>query len=159
IVASVYVLNPTASATLALSGSASITIPGLVQVDSSSAMALVARGTALIQAGSIQVVGGYHLQDQATFSPTPATGVASVPDPLAGLPAPTGGVRRGSVNLTSGSQTINPGIYTQIKVSGTGSLTLNPGIYVVAGGGFAVTQTGSITGSGVLIYNAGSNYI
>jgi len=66
---------------------------------------------------------------------------------------------RGVVNLSAGSLTINPGIYLQISVSGTGSLTLNPGIYVIAGGGLAVTSSASINGTGVLIYNAGSNYV
>ncbi len=45
---------------------------------------------------------------------------------------------------------------------------MNPGVYVIAGGGFSVTGNGSVltgsvasgvTGSGVLIYNAGSNYL
>src|SRR5262249_41239120 len=53
---------------------------------------------------------------------------------------------------------IDPGIYTEIKVSGSGRLILNPGIYVLAGGGLAVTGSGSINGDGVMLYNAGSNY-
>jgi hypothetical protein len=59
IVPSIYVLNPTAGAALGLTGTAGISIPGLVQVDSSSARALAARGNAQVQAGSIQVVGGF----------------------------------------------------------------------------------------------------
>ena len=40
----------------------------------------------------------------------------------------------GTVNVSGNtSQTINPGIYSQISVSGNGNLTLNPGIYVIAG--------------------------
>jgi hypothetical protein len=34
---------------------------------------------------------------------------------------------------------------------------MNPGIYVIAGGGFTVSGNASVSGSGVLIYNAGSN--
>jgi hypothetical protein len=159
IVPSVYVLDATSNAALGLGGSSSIQIGGLVQVDSSSGSALVVQGTAQVQAGSIQVVGGYHASSTATLSPTPVTGVASVPDPLAGLPIPSVSQTRGVVNLTSGSLTINPGIYLQISVSGTGSLTLNPGIYVIAGGGLSVTSSASISGTGVMIYNAGSNYV
>ena len=61
-------------------------------------------------------------------------------DPLAGLAAPTGGVFQGAVNLSgNASETINPGVYTQISVSGNAKLILNPGIYVIAGGGFTVS--------------------
>src|SRR5262249_14742663 len=71
---------------------------------------------------------------------------------------PTSGTKQTSVNLSTGSLTINPGIYSQIKVSGTGKLTLNPGLYVIAGGGLRVTDLGSVNGSGVTIYNTGSNF-
>jgi hypothetical protein len=159
ILPSIYVLAPTANPSLRLSGNTAITIPGLIQVDSSSPTALTASGNSSVRAGSIQVVGGFLIQDNASINPTPVTGVPLVPDPLAALPAPSGGVRQGSVNLTQGTESIDPGIYDQIQVSGTVSLTLNPGIYVIAGGGLKVTDLASITGSGVLIYNAGSNYV
>ena len=56
------------------------------------------------------------------------------------------------------SQTINPGIYTSINVTASATLKMNPGVYVIAGGGFAVNGAASVTGTGVTIYNAGSNY-
>ena len=72
------------------------------------------------------------------------------------------------MNLTSGSLTISPGIYSQISVSGTGQLMLDPGVYVIVGGGLSVSG-GSVsvatggpadpnTGTGVLIDNKGVNY-
>jgi hypothetical protein len=156
---SVIVLNATASGALTLKGTVNITIGGAVVVDSNSATALSASGNSNVTAASIQVVGGVSASGGAVLSPTPVTGAASVADPLAGLAVPTGGTNQGSVNLTRGSQTINPGIYTQIKVSGTGtSLVMNPGVYIIAGGGFSVANSASVTGSGVLIYNAGSNF-
>jgi hypothetical protein len=160
VVPSIYVLNPNATA-LGLSGNANLTIPGLLQVDSSSGTALVARGNAQVQAAAIQVAGQVAIKGQATVSPTPISGAASVPDPLAGLLAPTGGVLQGTgyVTITSGSVALNPGIYKLIKISGNASVTLNPGIYVIAGGGLTVTGNASLSGSGVLIYNAGSNYL
>jgi hypothetical protein len=83
-----------------------------------------------------------------------------VPDPLAGLSGPnTSGVSNdGSVNLSKGSWTINPGIYSQITVSGNSNLTMTGGTYIIEGGGLTVTGNASINGSGVFIYNAGSNY-
>jgi hypothetical protein len=136
---SIFVLNPTANGALTLSGNASIQMPGVVIVESSSKTALSAGGNSQLS--------------------TWATGV-SVPDPLAGLtpPCPSGLTNYGSINLTSGSQTINPGIYSQIHVSGTASLTLNAGTYIIEGGGLTVTGKASVSGSGVTMYNAGSNY-
>ncbi len=156
---SVEVLNPTASNALSLSGNAHLSIPGAVEVESNSSTALSASGNATINAGSIQVVGGYQATRNAHLTPTPITHAPAMSDPLAGLAAPTGGTSRGSVNLGGNSTlTLNPGIYSQITVSGNARLTLNPGVYILAGGGFSVSGNAIVTGSGVLLYNAGSNY-
>src|SRR4029077_1493333 len=40
----------------------------------------------------------------------------------------------------------------------SGKIVMNPGVYIIAGGGFTVTNSGSATGAGVMIYNAGSNF-
>jgi ELWxxDGT repeat protein len=156
ILPSIYVLNSTLSGALSLSGNASIQITGLVDVGSNSASALSATSNTKVTASAIQVVGG--VSGNGTFSTAPVPGAAAVTDPLNGLAVPSSTVSQGSVNLTHGSLTICPGIYSQITVSGSGSLTLNPGIYVLAGGGLTVTGNGSLSGTGVLLYNAGSNF-
>ena len=104
-------------------------------------------------------MGGYQKASGETFSPTPNTGAASLADPLAGLAAPSssGLTNYGSVSLTSGSRTISPGIYSSIKVSNSASLTMSPGTYIIKGGGFSVSGNANVSGSGVTIYNAGSN--
>ncbi len=156
----VLVLNPTASGALTLSGNASVNIPGIVAVDSSSSTAISAGGNAQLTATTIDVLGGVKTSGSATVSPAATTGV-SFPDLLAGLAPPStiGLTNYGSFSLAgSSSQTINPGIYSQIKVSGGASLTLNPGTYIIEGGGLTVTGGASITGAEVTIYNAGSNY-
>ena len=56
------------------------------------------------------------------------------------------------------SKTIQPGIYSSISVSGNAKLTMATGIYIIEGGGFSVSGNASVTGSGVMIVNAGSNY-
>jgi hypothetical protein len=154
---SMYVLNQNDSGALRVSGHARIILPGNLIVDSKSQSALIASDHAQITAASIQVVGGYQ-DGQAALTPAPVTGVAVVADPLAGLVAPTGGTFQGSVSLRHGSLTINPGIYTSIRVSGDGSLTLNPGVYIIAGGGLMVSGDGNISGSGVAIYIAGCDF-
>jgi hypothetical protein len=157
---SLLVLNPNASGALTLSANASITIPGAVVVDSSSTTAISAGGNAKLSAAVIDVTGGAQKSGNAAFSPAPTTGV-SVPDPLVGLagPSTTSLASYGPVSLSGNTQkTIWPGIYSQIAVSGNASLTLNPGTYIIEGGGFTVTGNASIAGTGVTIYNAGSNY-
>ncbi len=156
---SVYVLNPTASGALEVTGATVVKTSGLVEVDSNSSSAIIANGSGKVTAGSIQVVGGVSVTGGASLSPKPATGTKAVADPLAGLAVPPVGTARTAVNLGSNnSLTINPGVYSAINVSGNSSLTMNPGIYEITGGGFSVSGSARVNGTGVLIYNAGSNF-
>jgi Ca2+-binding RTX toxin-like protein len=160
---SAYVLSATAAGALTVSVSGRLQVTGIVDVDSNSSSAITASGNALISAAAIQVVGGAQSSGSAHLSPTPVTGAPSFADPLLGLTAPsiTGTKPYPAVNVSgSSSLTLSPGIYSSISVSNQGKLTLATGIYVIAGGGFSVTGNGTVTGStsGVMIYNAGSNY-
>ncbi|HVC97438.1 MAG TPA: Ig-like domain repeat protein, partial [Pirellulales bacterium] len=162
---SVIVLNATASAALGLSGNASLKFAaglGLVEVDSSSSTALTVSGNAQVNAGTglVQVVGGDSVSGNGKVSPKPATGAkVALADPLANLAAPAGGASLGAVSVSgNSSKTINPGAYTQISVSGNAKLTLNPGTYIITGGGFSVSGNASVSGNGVMIYNAGSAF-
>jgi hypothetical protein len=162
---SIFVMNPSASGALNVSGNASINVPGEIVVDSSSASALSAAGNAQITASAIDVQGGFQKTGNATISPAPATGV-SVADPLGtlGTPSTIGLTSYDYGSFTTGTHTICPGIYSQIKVSGNASLTLSagsggsPGIYIIEGGGLTVTGGASLGGQNVFIYNTGSNY-
>jgi hypothetical protein len=157
---SIFVLDPSVSGALTATGSASVTVTGAVVVDSNSPTALTASGNTVITASQILVTGGVSVTNGAVLNPAPVTGVPRLPDPLAGLPVPPSSLpSRGSVNLSKGSLTIQPGIYTQILASGKGTLlTLSPGVYVITGGGLSVSNSASIAGTGVMIYNAGSNF-
>jgi hypothetical protein len=159
--ASVYVLNPTATAALSLSGSSTVTVPGTIQVASSSSKALVLSGNSRLTASTIGVFGGTSVSGSSAFGVSPTKDATAPADPLANLPIPSaaGLTTRAAVNLGGNSSlTIAPGIYPSISVGGSARLTLQPGIYVIAGGGFSVSGSGSVSGTGVLIYNAGSNY-
>jgi len=158
---SIIVLDPSAGGALSLSGNASISLTGGVYVDSSSSSALSANGNAAVKASVIDVTGRVSKSGNASFSPAPATGAATVPDPLASLalPSTSGLTNYGSESLSGNSSaTIRPGIYSQISVSGNGTLILNSGVYIVEGGGFTVSGNASVSGSGVMIVNAGSAY-
>jgi hypothetical protein len=156
---SAYLLNPSASGAFTASGNAIFNVPDSLVVDSSSSTALIASGNASVKANRIIVVGGDQVSTNVVLNPSPVLHGAGVTDPLAFLTAP--GVTGSPVAVNLSSQqalTISPGIYSQIQVSGQASLTMLKGVYVIAGGGFSVSGSGSVTGNGVMIYNAGSNY-
>ncbi len=157
--AGILVLNPTASGALTVSGNSVINETANVFVDSSSPTAIVASGNASITAAATEVVGGVQITGHPTFLPAPLTGVTAMADPFMSLAAPSGGTLQGAVNLGGNSSlTINPGVFSSITVSGNAKLTLNPGTYAIAGGGFSVTGNATVTGTGVLIFNAGTSF-
>ena len=144
-------------------GSGSVTFSGAVQVNSTCATSLAAGGSSSITAlGQITSSGtGYS----GAITPTPSTGAPQTPDPLAGLAAPSfagrpvRGVGTAAVPATfqtSGTQTIQPGIYYGgINVHSGDNVTMAPGIYVMAGGGFSMSSNrqGTSAAGGVMIYN------
>jgi Ca2+-binding RTX toxin-like protein len=158
---SIIVLDSAVSGALTVSANAIINIGGGVYADSSSSSALTASGNASITASVINVHGGVKKSGNAVFNPAPVTGAATLADPLSGLagPSTSGQTSYGSVSLSGNSKvTIKPGIYTQISVSGNAVLTMGAGVYMIEGGGFSVTLNAGVTGSGVMIFNAGSKY-
>ena len=158
---SIIILDPTAGGALSLSGNASIALAGGIFVDSSSSSALSASGNPQLKALVIDVHGGVQKNGNANFSPAPTTGAATLPDPLASLaePSTSGLTNYGAENLSGNSSaTIQPGIYSAISASGNGTLTLSSGVYIIEDGGFSVTGKASVSGTGVMIFNAGSKY-
>jgi hypothetical protein len=159
IVTSIWALDKNATNALYVTDQTIINIPGLVMVDSKASPALNAANSAKITAGSIQVVGTVQQASGTKLTPKPTTGVTYASDPMASLAAVTGGTSQGSIKLTgSTTKTINPGIYSSISVTDTATLILNPGVYVITGGGLSISKSGTVKGTGVMIYNAGSNY-
>jgi len=157
---SIFVLSSTARDALDLSGNATLTVPGSVFVNSSCTdRAVDAGGNSRLIASQIEVVGGVRTTGNAVLGSDPVTGVQPISDPLATLAAPHAEDFRGSAVYAADSEaTLQPGVYTQIKASGDARLILEPGIYVIRGGGLQIGGNASLTGTGVLIYNAGSNY-
>ena len=182
---SIIVLDPTAGAALSLSGSASIDIAGAVVIDSSSTTAILAKGNTSVTAGAILIHGDDKQKGNATLTPAPITGAPTISDPLAGLPLPAlpTGLSNLGAEVIKGTSvvTLQPGLYSQISISGKAKVTLNPGTYVIQGGGFsaignsivtigsgtslialgqgiAVDGSANVSGSGVTLFNLGSGY-
>jgi len=103
---------------------------------------------------SINTVGGYRIDSNATISPLPSTGSAVIGDPLAGLAVPS--KPSGScttVDLDSNDvDSIGPGLYCSIKVDSNAQLTMTTGEYYIEGGQFEVKSNASVTANEVLIY-------
>ena len=150
-------LDPSMSGALSLTGSPSVTVKnGSLVVDSSNGKAIDVTGSGQVTAGNINITGDTNKSGALTG--TVKTGVAATADPLASLaePSKTGMVVQQTTPLAiSGSQTIWPGVYTGgISVAGAGTVTMMPGIYYLDGGGLSIAGSPTITGTGVMIYNA-----
>jgi Flp pilus assembly protein TadG len=153
------VLEPSAAGALQVTGSGSASVTGgNIVVDSTSALAMQLTGSGSISAsGANLVVGGSRITGSGSIIPTAATGTA-VADPLSALVAPTVAGSAVPYSLVGSSNaTINPGVYSSISLIGSGSLTLNPGIYVLTGS-MGVIGSGSISGTGVLLFFGCSSY-
>jgi hypothetical protein len=151
--ASIYVLDATAAGALTMTGGAAINVGGDVEVDSSSSSAIKASGSASVTAAAVLVVGGVSTSGGASVTKTGTP--SSTGDPLAGLGVPAySGTPISEVLNGSVSATITQGVYSQITVWGNAKLTMNPGTYVIEGGGFTVSNSASVSGTGgVMIYN------
>jgi hypothetical protein len=150
-------LDPTGSKSLMVTGNGSVTATkcGAVVVDSSNPSdAAFPSGHGTVTAMDIDVTGGTKVAGQASFS-GPVDHEAPTADPLGlKLPAPPA-THFAAVHVSGGSVPLSPGTYDGgITVDGTASVTLAPGVYFMNGGGFTVTDQGSISGTGVLLVNA-----
>ena len=148
----VCVMSSSGNPAMDLNGSGSLSVTGgNVQVNSSAttyALSVMSTPGLAVTSGNVHVVGGYTAASH--ISPTPVTSAAAS-DPLASVPVP-------SVSTSaSGTTTLSPGVFSSLSITGNQSVTMNPGTYVFKGG-ITVAGNGSLTGHGVTIYLACSNY-
>jgi alpha-tubulin suppressor-like RCC1 family protein/lysophospholipase L1-like esterase len=149
---------PSAPAALSASGSATVSWSGPATVNSTSATAIVASGSAKLSGGSLFSPGGTQVTGtaaMATQSP-PSAGTFSDPFYWFHFPVETGPARALSLS-GSATSTASPGTYSRIAVSGNARLTLSPGVYVVTGP-LSVSGHAKVSGSGVTIELACPSY-
>jgi Flp pilus assembly protein TadG len=174
--AGILLLEPHGTA-LTISGLATIGVPyGSFVANSDGSTANVFSSTALtrpfVKAVEYDFVVPSGSSTLGLSNPTTALGSTSggppainygqppMADPLASLPVPStsGMTTYSNPNYTSGTHTLDPGVYTGgITVSGSGTnVTLNAGTYYLSGGGFLWSSSGTLTAtSGVTIYVTG----
>jgi hypothetical protein len=161
--AGIIVLNPTVQQALNVTGPGDCTVnSGAVIVDSNNSQAGVITGDGSVIAPEVDITGN-NPGDVASgkgYFDTPSgmlkTGQPVTPDPLATLPVPDpSGMTiqsNGQLNISQGAS-LQPGRYVGgIGISG-GTVTMAPGIYYMDAGGFSMSN-GTLTGTGVMIYNA-----
>lgn len=156
----ICLLDRHAPQALSVSGNGDVTVANAgVMVNSDHTQAAVLKSSGDLTAVSIRVVGGWTATSSGGFTPPPVTGVGPLPDPLADLVTPDqlGSLPdQGSVSIGAADQTIDPGVYDTIALTGGGNLTMSPGVYVVTGG--LTLSSGSVLGNGVTVYFACSGY-
>jgi Flp pilus assembly protein TadG len=149
--ACILALDPSVSGAAHFSGSSSLTLNGCsVMANSTSASAVSMQGNAAqLSAECVYAAGGASLNSHAVLTCGSAVGGASpIPDPFAGLPAPTDA----SACKTVSGTTLNPGNYCSGFSMNGGNVTLNPGVYIISGGAFKLNGNLTLTGTGVTFY-------
>jgi hypothetical protein len=153
-------LDTSGSGALTVSGAAQVVATGAsIVVDSSSSSAINVSGSASVSDSLTDVAGKASITGAGKVANL-QTGQAAVSDPLAGLAAPStvGMTVRSTSTLNIGSSTVTtlqPGLYIGgINIGGAAKVTLAPGVYYFQGGGFIVGGSATVTGAGVMLYNA-----
>jgi Flp pilus assembly protein TadG len=146
-------LDPSMNQSLSVRGNGAVNFPnGRIVVNSSNSTAVDFRGNnAIVTALETDITGGISDSKGGLRGPL-KTGVVPTPDPFASLPVPD----PASMPVRTATGTVlNPGRYVGgINLSNSGAVTLNPGVYYLDGGGLSFNGSGSVTGTGVIFYNA-----
>ena len=154
---SLLLLDPSASSSLTIAGSARVTAAGGIQVNSNNSGAINASNAGYASSPSIKVKGGYSIaygNSGTFFSTPPQTGQPAVPDPLASLATPSAsGLTTRTVPPSYSATTLSPGYYPNgMPLNGGGaSYTLQPGLYYVHGS-LNISNGVTVNGSGVTFF-------
>jgi Flp pilus assembly protein TadG len=149
----IYALDPSASEAVSLIGNINISAScGLID-DSSNSEGLYATGNGTIQTTSVGVAGNYNSASLGNmhFTPTPITGIAPAPDPLASLSQPSVPTCSQAASTHSGTETVSgnnatvnlsSGIYSGGISIGGNVGTLN---FLAGNFGNGITFSGNLT--------------
>ncbi len=163
----VLALDPGAGGALTVGGTGDVLLTECgVASNSVASNAMAISGTGKMNTESVHTVGGVSVSGSGTLTTAqdPQTYAPAIPDPYAGLAAPTVGACD-ETNWKSGAHanvTIYPGVYCGgLDVGQQANVTLAPGTYIIDGGGLNVNGNAALQGSGVTIImtsSSGSDY-
>ena len=159
-VACLLALNPTSDNGLHLQGINKMSSENCwAWINSSSATSINAAGAAIGTAQGFCSVGGVLGAEH--FTPAPYTGCDAIADPFQekiNAYNPPSACNHNNVQLSSGTYTLEPGVYcgnTVLKPQA--NVTMNPGLYVFRDGYLQVQAQASLTGNGVTLFFTHSN--
>jgi hypothetical protein len=161
--AGILVLDPALKGALNSQGGGTVTVKNASIIDdSNSSSAAIAGGGGSLTAPTFRITGDWTTSGGGTFTGNMQTHVAPTADPLAGLPPPDPKSltvqSTKKISLQSGETDFQPGYYKNgIQATSSSSIFMAPGIYYMDGGGFQFTSSGTLTATGVMIYNAPNN--
>ena len=161
----IIVLDPTDPNSLNANGGSQVTVTNAsVIVNSTDAAGAIATGGGTLTTSDLYLGGspGWSVSGGSTITGNIHSNSLPTPDPLAYLPYPdpstmtvqdsNGAHISGNGNNT---KTLFPGVYHGgISITGSPNVILMPGIYYLDGGGFSYTGQGSLTGTGIMFFNA-----
>jgi hypothetical protein len=166
--AGVITLDPHGNCALSFNGGDTLTVQSSggydgdngIQVNSDNSCAMCTSGSALtLNAPETNIVGkpGYCPSGNPTLNTYINPDSPTMPDPLAGLGAPTYGADLGQIK---GKGSFGPGYYSRgVKLNGTDSVTLSAGIYVLDGsgntGGLQTNGGSALSAQNVMFYILG----
>ena len=146
----------TAATGITLGTNARLTVSGApLIVNSTASPNLTVGNNGAVSAPAVLQVGGPPT-GSGTITPAPVSGGPAA-DPHAAAPAPSVAGAPAAYTAPAGSPSIGPGVYSQIAVGTGASLTLTPGVYVLTGP-VHLSGSGSISGTGVMVYLACGTY-
>ncbi len=172
----IYALNPSKTNAILMNGSTNVQAQCGVYDDSKASQALLNNGSGILNAKSVGVVGNYLINGSGTITPTPATGMVPLADPLSYLNPPhVNGSCSGGTQIANGSGTytfipgkctsiingnvtvtLNPGEYGTFIINGSPNVTFNPGTYVLDQG-LTLNGTTTVNANDVTFYvNSGA---
>jgi hypothetical protein len=144
----VIALEPTAGIGIEFNGQGTITAHDCAIWSNPASTTSIASGGSGSATATKFCAAGDASTGNYTFNPQPEANCPPVQDPLAQWVPPAVGGACQFADFTS-DQTLNPGVYCGIKISGVARLVLNPGDYVIKDGPLIVTGGASIEGQGV----------
>jgi hypothetical protein len=152
-------LDPTASSTVAISGSNNINLIGCNLYSNSNAFpSLNVSGSATVSANQVGAVGSVSGASNITATNGIKTGMRPVSDPYDNVnPTMPTYCDYNNKMQVKGTATLSPGVYCgDVSVDAGATLTLDPGIYYFNGSNFSVAGNATVTGSGVTLIFTGS---
>ncbi|MGQ0571964.1 MAG: pilus assembly protein TadG-related protein [Armatimonadota bacterium] len=147
------VKNKTASSAFSATGNATLRLDDCgIMVNSSHSKAASSTGSAVVEASTINVVGGTN---GSNFEPDPYTGAEEMADPFENFVMPPfGACTYTSKQIVMTSTTLSPGVYCGgIELRSQAKVTFLPGTYYLVGGGLNANAGASISGAGVTFVN------